>query len=253
MARIRTIKPEFCTSEQIVECSTSARLLFICMWCFCDDGGVHPASIKRLKMEVFPGDSLADDDIQAMVNELLQVGLIVEFEAENERFWHVSGWDKHQKIDRPTMKYPRPTVQNSTSPRRAIDERSTSPRDGMEWNGMERNGDKEGLPETAPPTDGQSGSDKKTKRFVKPTLAEVTEYCRERNNSVDPAKFIDFYESKGWVVGKSRTPMKDWKAAIRSTWETSDTELQASRPAPVIRSVEEEQADRQRLTGGRRM
>ena len=56
----------------------------------------------------------------------------------------------------------------------------------------------------------------KEERFKKPTLTEVEEYCKERNNEVDPQKFIDFYESKGWLVGKS--PMKDWKACIR-TWE----------------------------------
>jgi hypothetical protein len=56
----------------------------------------------------------------------------------------------------------------------------------------------------------------KERKFKKPTLIEVEEYCKERNNEVDPQKFIDFYESKGWLVGKS--PMKDWKACIR-TWE----------------------------------
>lgn len=53
-------------------------------------------------------------------------------------------------------------------------------------------------------------------RFRKPTLEEVEEYCKERGNSVNPQTFIDFYESKGWKIGKS--PMKDWKACVR-TWE----------------------------------
>ena len=55
-------------------------------------------------------------------------------------------------------------------------------------------------------------------RFVKPTVEEVKAYCDERNNGVDPEAFWDFYESKGWKVGS--TPMKDFKAAIR-TWERS--------------------------------
>ena len=57
------------------------------------------------------------------------------------------------------------------------------------------------------------------KRFVPPTLAEVPSYVAERQSPVDPQGFIDFYESKGWMVGK--TPMKDWKAACRNaeTWE----------------------------------
>lgn len=56
----------------------------------------------------------------------------------------------------------------------------------------------------------------KPKRFVPPTLDEVKAYCQERNNNVIPEKFIDYYESNGWKVG--RNPMKDWKACVR-TWE----------------------------------
>lgn len=56
---------------------------------------------------------------------------------------------------------------------------------------------------------------KKT-RFIRPTLEEVTAYCRERNNNVDPQAFIDHYTANGWTIGKS--PMQDWKSAVR-TWE----------------------------------
>lgn len=54
------------------------------------------------------------------------------------------------------------------------------------------------------------------KNFIKPTYDEVEAYCKKRKNTVDPHRFIDYYESKGWLVGK--TKMKDWKAAVR-TWE----------------------------------
>ena len=53
--------------------------------------------------------------------------------------------------------------------------------------------------------------------FTKPTLEEVKNYCEERNNGINPEHFIDFYESKNWMIGKNK--MKDWKAAIR-TWES---------------------------------
>ena len=56
----------------------------------------------------------------------------------------------------------------------------------------------------------------KEKRFKKPTLEEVKEYCLERNNNVNAEQFIDYYDANGWKVGKN--PMKDWKASIR-TWE----------------------------------
>jgi len=59
----------------------------------------------------------------------------------------------------------------------------------------------------------------KEKRFTPPLVSEVTAYCRERNNRVDPEKFVDFYTAKGWRVG--REPMRDWRAAVR-TWEKED-------------------------------
>ena len=55
-----------------------------------------------------------------------------------------------------------------------------------------------------------------TNRFKPPTVEEVREYCRERNNNIDAERFIDYYSSNGWKVG--RNSMKDWKATIR-IWE----------------------------------
>ena len=55
------------------------------------------------------------------------------------------------------------------------------------------------------------------KVFQTPTLQEITTYCKERNNSINPQTFIDHYTGNGWMVGKNK--MKDWKAVIR-TWET---------------------------------
>lgn len=64
-------------------------------------------------------------------------------------------------------------------------------------------------------------SDARAKRFTPPTLDDVSAYVRERGSNVDPQRFLDFYASKGWMVGKN--PMKDWKAAVR-TWEKRNSE-----------------------------
>ena len=56
----------------------------------------------------------------------------------------------------------------------------------------------------------------KEKRFRKPSVEEVAEYCRERGNGIEARTFIDFYEAVGWKVGTK--PMKDWRACVR-TWE----------------------------------
>lgn len=124
MARIRSIKPQFWTSEQIAECSPNARLTFIGMWNFCDDYGVHPASPARLKMEVFPADAFTKEDISSWMQELISQGLVIEYEAGNALYWLVTGWHKHQKIDSPTGQYPMPDGNIGAKIRRTPAERS---------------------------------------------------------------------------------------------------------------------------------
>lgn len=59
--------------------------------------------------------------------------------------------------------------------------------------------------------------------FTPPSVGEVGQYCAERCNGIDPQAFVDFYASKGWMIGKNK--MKDWKAAVR-TWERDPRRVQ---------------------------
>ena len=59
-------------------------------------------------------------------------------------------------------------------------------------------------------------------KFIPPTIEEVSNYCLEKSNGVDPKKWFHWYKSNGWKVGKN--PMKDWKAAV-STWERKGESL----------------------------
>ena len=63
------------------------------------------------------------------------------------------------------------------------------------------------------------GKDRIGNRFTKPTVEEISAYCLERGNNINPQKFYDYYESVGWKVGKN--PMKNWQACIR-TWEQKE-------------------------------
>lgn len=136
MARIRTVKPEFFTSEQVADCSPTARLLFIGMWCFCDDGGVHPASVKRLKMEVFPADAMNDKQISGFVDELIKAELLTEFSGnDGKNYWQVTGWH-HQKIEKKNFRYPQKT-DDSTTIRRPFADHSATEGKGRESNGEE--------------------------------------------------------------------------------------------------------------------
>ena len=72
----------------------------------------------------------------------------------------------------------------------------------------------------------------KAKRFVKPNIEDVVDYCNERKNNVDAEKFYDYYSSNGWKVGKNA--MKDWKASVR-TWEKNSTDnKKVSQPKQVL-------------------
>jgi len=79
---------------------------------------------------------------------------------------------------------------------------------------------------------------KEKSRFAPPSLDEVMEYCLTRNNQVDPQTFIDFYESKGWMIGKNK--MKDWKAAVR-TWEKRETKTGNPYKEALRKELENEQ------------
>lgn len=56
------------------------------------------------------------------------------------------------------------------------------------------------------------------KTFTPPSVSDVSDYCTLNGYGIDPESFVDFYASKGWMVGKNK--MKDWKASVR-TWVRS--------------------------------
>ena len=82
------------------------------------------------------------------------------------------------------------------------------------------------IPYVYPTYTSVTDTDTDTVKSKHPTLDEVKAYCNERNNRVDPERFIDYYTANGWKVGKN--PMKDWKAAVR-TWERQDTQKARTR------------------------
>ena len=119
----------------------------------------------------------------------------------------------------------------STGRGRAVDEPSTQVRLGKVSTGKDRVGEDsiEDVPDinvgnTPPPR----------KRFTPPTVDDVMAYCMERGNSVDPQRFVDYYSSNGWMVGKNK--MKDWKAAVR-TWEQREKPQNKGNPNPFLDMV----------------
>lgn len=61
------------------------------------------------------------------------------------------------------------------------------------------------------------------KQFKAPSVDEVAAYCESRGNGIKPEAFVDYYEARGWMIGKHK--MKSWQSAVR-TWENRRKEQQ---------------------------
>jgi len=256
MSRIRTIKPEFWTSEQIMECSPLARLAFIGMWNFCDDNGVHPASCKTLKAEVFPGDDITAADVQTLVSELIHHGLLVEFHTEGRRWWFVTGWH-HQLINRPSKsRYPLPPrhapppkdagpdadqgqpetatthgtlMDGSVSTHGTLMEDSLQEGKGKEGKGRERKG-KEGS--VSPPSASRPPSRKTACPADLSITPELQAWADQHGYRESMAAHLESFVGKATANGYAYA---DWQAALRNAIRDDWAGLR--KPPPIERAV----------------
>lgn len=111
MARIRTIKPEFFTSEDIVALTPFARLLYIALWCEADKEGRLIWKPKTFKMRYLPGDDL---DIGALCDELTTSGLVVLY---GDGLAYIPQFRKHQHINPRETESCLPTPESTRQPR----------------------------------------------------------------------------------------------------------------------------------------
>ena len=133
MARIRTIKPEFWTDGALIECSMSARLLFIGTWNFADDQGNLDRSAKQIKARVFPADNI---DCEPLLRELMAQRLLTEYSVNGKKYIHIQGFTKHQLINRPS-KPTCPAFDDSLSTQAPLTEYSQQEGKGREGKGGE--------------------------------------------------------------------------------------------------------------------
>ncbi|HXV23639.1 MAG TPA: hypothetical protein VED46_05200 [Alphaproteobacteria bacterium] len=204
MARIRSVKPAFWTSEQVTNCSRDARLLFIGLWNFCDDRGVHPDSPKRLKMEVFPADDMTATEVGALVEELVQVGLLARFESEEQSYLFVTGWAKHQRIDRPSYWFPAPPFADaSTADRRVLGEDSSNAQGAID--------------EQSPPEKERKGREKEGSRKER-----KKEEVGARKSAAPPGG----YAFSGRIIKLSARDLEQWRTSF-SAIPDMEAELRA--------------------------
>ena len=244
--RARDIKPGFYKSDQLAECSMTARLLFPGLWMLADREGRLENRPRKIKAEIFPFD---DVDVAPLLVELENAGLIRTYEANGTALIWIPQFKRHQsphKNEKNSELAAHPDDLSATCPVQeqakdrttpekegtapvisgqipltpsSLTPSSLSPRDNtpLTPHGGDAFGDAGDSPlagQTGSPDGGKPRAQRK--RFIPPTVEEVADYCRERQNGIDPEAFVDFYMAKGWLVGKS--PMKDWRSAVR-TWE----------------------------------
>jgi len=90
-------------------------------------------------------------------------------------------------------------------------------------------------PDTDTDTDTEKHKKTKQKKFIPPTLDDVSKYCIKRNNNVDPDRFFNHYEANGWMRGKNK--IKNWKACVR-TWELTERKNNETRkPMSAVEQV----------------
>ncbi len=112
MARNRTISPDFWTMEAVIDCQPMTRLLFIGLWNFADDGGVQPLRPRTIRMQVFPGDTIDNDRVRAMIDELAAQGLVRIYEVEGVEYVSIVDWAQMQRVGKHAKRrYPSPRAE----------------------------------------------------------------------------------------------------------------------------------------------
>lgn len=158
MARIRTIKPDFFTSEDIVGLSPLARLLYIATWLEADREGRMAWRPRTLKLRYLPGDTC---DIDALADELLVHGLVVLYTLDGQQYACIPTFTRHQVINNresPSVLPAPPDAINTGGPR--VDDASTTRADATSTRlvGKERKG-KEGRDDASTARDDQPSAD----------------------------------------------------------------------------------------------
>jgi hypothetical protein len=134
MARMRTLRPEFWSDRKLSKLPRDVRMFFAALWNFADDYGRGRAIPRELAGFAFPyDDDISTAQIAEWLEILAEVGRIQLYEVEEERFFVVVNWEKHQSIDKPTpSRLPEPPKEEI---REALANDSRSPREGVESKG----------------------------------------------------------------------------------------------------------------------
>lgn len=217
----RVLKDSIKRSAQVDSLTWFEEVVFYRLLVTADDFGCMDGRPLLLKSELFPiKEGVTKKAVEDAINRLASVGLLQKYEVSGMPYVCFPKWELHQRIRTKHRKYPAPPEWS----------------EALDSNLQQIAADCGRLP---PESEIESESNPNPKEnpnaraartlFRPPTVEEVETYCQERQNGVDASRFVDFYASKGWKIGSS--PMKDWRAAVR-TWERRESKTQ-DKSAPM--------------------
>ena len=198
MAERRMFAKTIIDSDAFLDMSVTARLLYYDLSMRADDDGFVNSPKKIMRMV-----GASEDDLRMLAMRKFIIpfdnGVVVI------KHWRIHNYIRKDRYNETTYSEQKELLE-------------------FDENGAYRLIEKQRLTDGIPMVDqrltqvrlGKDRLDKNIRGFTPPSIDEVSAYCTERNNGIDPQHFVDFYEAKGWMVGKNK--MKDWKAAVR-TWE----------------------------------
>ena len=208
MANKRMFSLSVVDTDKFLEMPISSRLLYYELGMRADDDGFVNDWKKIL---LFTG--LKEDDMKVLISKQF----IIPFESGVIviRHWRMNNYLQNDRI--------KPTIYQNEISQLQLDENNVYKMYTDSIHSIDKNSiDKNRL-------EYKEEINKEERNFKKPTLEEIQAYCKERDNEVDAEYFLDYYESKGWMIGKNH--MKDWKAAIR-TWERNRPSNQKKEEVP---------------------
>jgi len=206
MAERRMFAKTIVLSDAFLDMPMSARCLYFTLGMLADDDGFvnSPKGIMRQC-------GASEDDMRVLIAKrfllVFDSGVIVI------KHWRINNYLRSDRYAE--TKYIDEKHELNIEPNGAYKVNKTATLSTESYIGIPSNG----IPSIGKDSIGKDSIEEKRKRFTPPTVDEVSTYCKERKNNIDAQRFVDFYSSKGWKVGQ--TPMKDWKAAVR-TWEQRD-------------------------------
>lgn len=219
MARIRTIKPEFFTSEDIVSLSPLARLLYIAIWCEADKEGRLSWKPKTFKLRYLPADNC---DIDALCAELIAQGVVRLY---GDGLAYVPSFADHQHINprESASTLPAPDETPRVSTRRDASARVNSgidPQVGREGKGKEGKDSSRG---TRLPKDWQPTSDEL--RWAKDARPDI-------DTTAEVERFRDYWIAQPGAKGVKLDWTATWRNWIRNSFQKGEAKSSQSSPRP---------------------